>query len=202
LFGGSVGQGLQVTPDASVSTATYAVSGPNGFASAGIVLVGDSADVPVTLSHLPVGEGYELDLSGTASDGITVCEGSTIFDVTDSAATLTLVVHLSCAVPSGDVDVQATLNVCPVIDGLDASPMTLVLGGVSSLRVTAHDSDNQPAALSYSWTVNGVRLAHQVGPALSFACSSAGDVTILAGVSDGDPDPACADKSGVKVTCQ
>ncbi len=200
--GGSAGQGLQVSPDASVTLATYTITGPNGFASAGTVPVGDSPDVPIVVSHLPVGQGYVLDLNATASDGVIVCEGSTTFDVTDINATLTITVHLTCAVPSGDVDLETSLNNCPVLDGLDASPLALYLGGVSSLVVSAHDSDNGPAPLAYSWRVNGVKLPSQTAPTLSFACSSVGQVTIAATVSDGDTNPACADSASVQVSCE
>jgi hypothetical protein len=198
----SVRQGLQVAPDAFVTTATYTITGPNGFASAGTVPVGDSPDVAVVVSHLPVGQGYVLSLSATASDGVIECRGSTSFGVVDAGATLTIVVHLECAVPSGDVDVQSTLNLCPVLDGLDASPLALRLGGVSSLAVAAHDSDNGPTPLAYSWRVNGVRLPNQTASALSFACSSLGEVTITATVSDGHPDPACAASASAKVSCE
>ena len=198
--GGSSGQGLQVSPTATVSTATYTISGPNGFASAGTVPVGDSPDVPVTLSHLPVGQGYQLDLSATASDGVIVCTGSTTFDVVDNNATFTLIVHLTCAVPSGNADVQGTVNVCPVLEGLSASPLALRLGGISRLSVAAHDSDNGPATLSYSWAVNGVKLPTQTASTLSFACTSLGSVTIAASVLDGDP--SCSESSSVQVSCE
>jgi hypothetical protein len=197
-----LGQGLQVSPNGTVDTATYAISGPNDFASAGTVPVGSSPEVPVVVSHLPVGVGYELELNATASDGIVTCQGSATFDVADSSATLTLVVHLECAVASGDLDAEATLNACPVIDGLSANPVAVVLGGVSSLSVAAHDSDNGPSPLAYSWTVNGVKLPKQKASTLSFACSSAGQVTIAAGVSDGDPDPSCADAMSITVSCE
>jgi hypothetical protein len=119
--GGSLGQGLQISPTAEVTLATYTVSGPNGFASAGTVRVGSSPDVPITLSQLPVGLGYELELNALASDGATECDGTATFDVTNGNTTITLLVHLVCAAPTGDVAVEATLNICPVLDGLSAS---------------------------------------------------------------------------------
>lgn len=203
--GGSVGhgQGLQVSPDASVTSATYTISGPNGFARTGTVRVGDSPDVPVVISPpLPIGRGYKLDLSAAASDGVIVCKGSTTFDVADSSATPTLIVHLECTAPSGSANLQTKANICPVLEGLNASPLNLKLGGVSSLSMAAHDSDNGPALLAYSWAVNGVRLPRQTAPTLSVACSSLGEVTIAATVSDGDPNPTCAGSSSVKVSCE
>jgi hypothetical protein len=197
-----VRQGLQVSPDATVTLANYTVTGPDDFASAGTVVVGESPDLSVVLSNLPVGQAYVLDLTATASDGVIVCDGSTTFDVTQSNATLTLIVHLMCAVPSGDVNLQSTVNICPVLDGLSASPVILNLGGVSSLVVAAHDSDSGPSALAYSWAINGIKLPNRTTPTLSFVCSSVGSVTIAATVSDGDPDPTCVDSSSLEVRCE
>ncbi|HTQ05646.1 MAG TPA: hypothetical protein VMI54_17410 [Polyangiaceae bacterium] len=185
-----------------MTSATYTITGPNDFASAGTVPVGDSLDVPVPVSHVPVGQGYELDASANASDGVTVCMGSTTFDVTDPNATLMVTVHLDCAIPTGDVMVSATLNVCPVIDDLTAAPLIVNVGGVSSMSVVAHDADNGPSPLSYAWSVGGVPLPNRTQPHLSFACTAHGDVTVAASVSDGDPNPNCADTESVKVTCQ
>ncbi len=141
-------------------------------------------------------------MSATASDGVTVCDGSTTFDVTNPDVTVTLTVHLTCAVPTGDVSVNATLNICPTIDDLTAAPLILKIGGVSTMSVVAHDADNGPAPLSYSWSVNGIKLPRQTSTRLLFACSSPGDVMVAASASDGDPNPGCADSASVKVTCQ
>jgi len=200
--GGSFGLGLQVGSGATLSSASYTIEGPNGFLSAGSVAVGASPDVPIVLSHLPVGPGYLVTIDATASDNATVCRGNTAFDVTDSEAALTVIVHLECAVPTGAASIQATFNICPVLDGLDASPMDLKLGGVSRLTLSAHDSDTGPGALAYSWAINGIKLSTQTSATLAFTCSTPGEVTISGAVSDGDPNPACADSSAVKVSCQ
>ena len=199
---GSSELGLQVSPNGTISSATYTIAGPNGFASAGMVPVTDTLDVLFALSQLPVGQGYELELNAVASDGVTVCEGSSGFDVVDSTATLTLVVQLACAVPSGDLSVTTTLNICPVVDGLDASPLALTRAGVSSLSATAHDSDQGPAPLSYAWAANGFKLAKQTAPTLRFVCTSPGQFSISVGVSDGDPTPSCTDSLAAQVSCQ
>jgi hypothetical protein len=196
--GGELAQGLQVSPSATVTQATYTITGPNGFASAGTVPVGESPDVPVVVSNLPVGTGYVIELHATASDGVIVCTGSFGFDVPTANATLNLIVHLTCAVPSGDVEAEAVINICPVLDGLTASPLALRPGGVSSLFVDAHDSDQGPTPLAYSWFVNGIKLSQQTLPALGFACSSLGPVTIAASVSDGQ----CSDGESVQVSCE
>jgi len=200
--GGESGFGLQHASGASLSSASYTIEGPSGFLSAGNVAVGPTADVPVTVGHLPLGVGYVVSIDATASDGVTVCSGSTPFDVADASAVFTVVVHLDCAVPSGDVSVAGSLNRCPVVDGIDAVPLDVRLGGVSRLTLFAHDSDTGPSPLSFGWAVNGIKLARQTTPTLAFTCTTASDVTIAGTVSDGDPDPACADASAVKVSCR
>lgn len=191
-----------MAPGVTLANANFTVEGPGGFSSAGTVSVGSSADVSIVLGHLPVGQGYVASIDTLASDGLTRCSGSTAFDVTDGSAVFTVVVHLDCGVPVGDVSVQATLNVCPVIDSLDASPLDVALGGVSNLTLSAHDSDTGPGPLSYGWAVNGIRLTRQTASSLGFTCTTSGEVTIAGIVSDGDLNPACADTAVAKVSCQ
>jgi len=198
----SIGQGVQVSPSGTVTSATYTITGPNGFASAGSVPVGDSLDVTFSVSQLPVGQGYEVDLSAIASDNVTECSGSTAFDVTTPNSMTTLTVHLDCAVNPGSIQVQGTFNICPMIDDFSAAPLVVNVGSASSMSVIAHDADHGPSPLSYAWSVNGVRLPRQTATTLSFVCSSHGDVNVAPIVSDGDPNPTCADTASVKVTCQ
>jgi len=198
--GGELGQGLVIAPGVTIGTANYAISGPNGFTSAGTVAIGESPDVSVVVSQIPVGQDYELVVSGTASDGVTVCDGTATFDVTAPTPSLTLTVHLECAVPTGSVAFEAPVNICPVIEDLTATPVNLALGGVASLSVVAHDSDSGPAALAYSWTLNAVTLPNKITPTLAFTCSSLGEVTVGARVSDGDA--TCIDTATVKVSCE
>ncbi len=196
---GAIGLALQVSPGNNVSSATYTISGPNGYESAGTVAVGDSPDVPVVVQHLPNGVGYQMEVSGTASDGVTQCQGTASFDVANNA-TSTVLVHLVCGVPSGDLQLNGTINICPMLDGLSANPSAIRVGGTAALTTTAHDADNGPAPLSYQWSANGA-LLKTPGPNLTFACSSPGDVTIKVVLSDGDPSPGCADQLSVNLRC-
>ena len=196
---GSIGLALQVSPGSVVSEATYTISGPNGFESAGTVAVGDSPDLAVVVGHLPLGIGYEMDVTATSSDGLADCDGTATFDVTDSA-TSTVIVHLICGAPAGDINVTGKVNICPVLDSLGASPSQVAIGGIVLLTAAAHDADNGPAALSYTWTANGADLK-QRSQNLSFACSTVGTVTLKVTASDGDPNPSCADTLAVDIHC-
>ncbi|HYQ01532.1 MAG TPA: PKD domain-containing protein [Polyangiaceae bacterium] len=197
---GEVGSGLQLAPGVTVTEATYAISGPNDFFSAGNVGVGESADLVVPVGTLPQGSGYELSLTAPASDGQTVCNGNAVFDVTDGNPK-SVNVHLSCAVPSGDVSVSATLNICPMIDSLGASPNDVKLGGTIALTSAAHDSDASPSPLSYKWAINGAPLPPQMQPNLNFVCSQPGTFNFTLSVSDGDITPGCADTLSVSARC-
>jgi len=197
---GALDLGLQLAPGTTVSEAVYTISGPNGFFSAGNVAVGESADVPVVLQHLPLGTGYELDMSAPASDGQTLCQGTSTFDISDGNPK-TVVVHLVCAVPSGEAAVFASLNICPLIDSLGASPMDVRLGGTVALTSAAHDSDSGPSPLGYKWAINGAPLKAQSGPNLKFLCSSAGSFNFTLTVSDGDTTPGCADVLSLTAHC-
>lgn len=183
-----------------VNQAAYTISGPDGFFSAGNVAVGESVDLVVPVGTLPIGTGYQLNLTAPASDGQTVCEGNAVFDVTDSNPK-SVNVHLNCAVPSGDLALTATLNICPMIDSLGASPQDVKLGGVIALSSAAHDSDSSPSSLSYKWTINGAPLPPQVQPNLNFACSQSGTFNFTLTVSDGDITPGCADTLSVAARC-
>lgn len=201
-FHDSLDQGLLLPAGATVTSATFLITGPSDFATAGSVPVGESDEVQVTVGYLPVATGYELRVSALASDGVTHCEGSTAFDVADEGAVLTLSVRLACAQPTGDVSVVAAVNSCPVIDGLSASPLSPSLGGTSLLQIEAHDSDGGPAPLSYAWKVNGFTLPGRVAPSLNFLCSARGPVEVAGFVADGDPNPACATSAAATVSCQ
>ncbi|HVW24741.1 MAG TPA: hypothetical protein VHC69_05195 [Polyangiaceae bacterium] len=195
---GAAGQALEVAPGVTVTSATYRVTNPDGFSSAGTVSVGDSPDVAVPLAGLPPDDGFVIDLAATASDNMTVCMGMTEFDAPADGST-TVVVHLTCGVPTGAVQITGTTNVCPVVDALQALPTETRVGGRMSLTATAHDSDDGPNPLSYQWLANGHAINGQTTPNLTFTCTSAGNVSISISVSDGDP--ACNDSSSVTLMC-
>jgi hypothetical protein len=195
---GASGEALQVSPGVTVTSATYHVHNDDGFSSAGTVPVGDSPDVSVTLSGVPVATGYEMDLVATASDNMSVCMGTTPFDVT-ATGPVTVVVHLTCGIPAGSITVTATTNICPVVDSLEASPGEARVGGHVVLTTAAHDSDNGPSPLAYKWLANGALLRSQTQPTMTFTCTTPGQVTIASAPSDGDP--ACTDSLAASVTC-
>jgi hypothetical protein len=196
---GRVGLALQIAPGVSLSSAGYSISGPNSFSSSGTVNVGQTSDVPVVLTGLPIGVGYTLAVNGTASDGIAVCTGSAPFNVSASMMS-TVVVHLVCRQPpvAGGVNIAGTTNVCPVLDGLSASPSAARVGGVIQLAAIDHDTDGGPMPLALTWSSSDGSLSGSAATQ-PFTCPSIGVFTITAVVSDGEH--ACDDTLALTVTC-
>ena len=103
--------------------------------------------------------------------------------------------------PSGDLALTTTLNICPMIDSLGASPTDAKIGGMVAVTSSAHDSDLGPSPLSYKWAINGAPLPPLTQPNLNFVCSQPGTFNFTLSVSDGDTTPGCADNLSVTVRC-
>ena len=98
-------------------------------------------------------------------------------------------VHLLCheTPRTGSVLVNGTLNVCPLVDGVSASPPSLRrrLGGLSGDRARQR---RRPVGAQLPWTAtSGRRRQPDGGRAPSFSCTAPGSVTITVSASDGDP---------------
>jgi hypothetical protein len=161
-----------------------------------------STKLSAVISGLPAGMGFSITFSGTSSDGGTVCAGSASFDVIAHQTTV-VSVHLTCHQSSGkgSVQVNGTLNVCPIADGVSADPAEAVTGGTIALSLSASDADRGPSPLSYSWTASSGSLNDATLAAPTFTCTVPGTATIAVSVSDGDLAPDCAASASVTVTC-
>ena len=113
----------------TLSSVAYSITGPNGFSLTGPVNVSASSTISTLIAGIPAGVGYTIALTSTAVDGATTCAGSSSFNITAGAVT-TATVTLDChqAPKAGSVAVKGTLNVCPVADGLSASPADVAVG--------------------------------------------------------------------------
>ena len=197
---GTVGLDLQIGGGISLDSERYVIVGPNGFSKTGTIDVSAATKSSATIGGLPAGTGYTITLSGTSTDGSTTCSGSAAFAVT-AHATATVTVNLQCHQGSttGSVLVQGTLNVCPVIDELSASPSAVFLGSSLGLSARAHDTDSAPSALAMSWSATSGVLGNTSGASPSFLCTAPGPATITLSVTDGDT--ACAETQSVVVNC-
>ncbi len=199
---GSIGLALTLAGSTTVSNATYTIAGPGSFSKAGTLDVSHSTTLSAVIGNLPAGSGYSIEIDATSTDGTTACIGTATFTVT-AGATTAVNVHLTChqGATTGSVSVNGTINVCPVADGISASPAEIGVGFPISLAIAAHDPDGGPSPLSYVWSASSGALTGATTSTPTFVCSTSGQVTLTATVSDGDPLPACAASLSVVVTC-
>jgi len=198
---GSIGLNLQVG-GASLEQVSYTIVGPDEYLKSGTFEVADSTVLSAVLGGIPAGSGYTITLSGTTTDEKTSCTGAGSFDVVEHETTV-VSVHLLCHQTSstGSVKVGGTFNVCPVIDGVTASPAEVLVGGTISLAASAHDSDAAPSALAYAWSADSGNFDGTTSATPTFTCIAPGSVTLTLSVSDGDPAASCAAEATTTVTC-
>jgi hypothetical protein len=189
---------LQISPGVNITSATYAIQGPNNFSTTGTLTVGMTANVTVSINGIPSGMGYTVNVAGVASDGMTTCTGSATFNINGMPMTVPVVVHLTCG-PGGTAGVTESTDVCPMLDGVDASPASVKVGGSISLTATAHDLDGGPGPITYSWTATGGSLSNPTTATPTFTCTAAGTFTATVVIADGNP--ACSDSLSVGVIC-
>jgi len=200
---GSVQVALEPAPGVIINSAAYVLTGPGGFTRSGSVDVSHSTTLSFVVGAIPAGTGYVLTVTAISTDANVSCAGTSApFTVMPGLATI-VPLGLTCheASQTGTVIINGTLNICPVVDGISASPAQVALGGSIDLTVTAHDPDHGPSSLAYAWTATTGVFSDAAGAQTSFACTVAGPVILTAVVSDGDPQPGCAATSSVTVTC-
>ena len=187
----------------TLTSVGYTISGPNGFSSTGTINVASSNTISAVIGGIPAGNGYTIALSATGTDGATTCAGSATFNVT-AGAVATVAVTLDCHQPAktGSVAVNGTINICPVADGLSANPSDVAVGFPIALAIAAHDLDNGPSPLTYSWTAPSGSFSNAASATPTFVCNMPGPVTLTATASDGDATAGCAATMSVVVTCE
>jgi hypothetical protein len=187
----------------TLTTVSYTIIGPNSFSKSGTIDVGSSTAVSAVIGGLPAGNGYVITLNATGTDGATTCGGSASFNVTAHAVT-TVSVTLDCHQPpkTGSVALNGNVNVCPVADGISANPADVAVGFPVTLAIAAHDSDNGPSPLAYSWTAASGSFSNPSSATPTFVCNAPGPITLTASVSDGDSSAGCTDTLSLVVTCE
>ena len=180
-----------------LSSANYTLTGPNAFRRAGTLAVGNNDTIMTTFQNLPTGNGYRVVVEGTASDDLNGCTGDVMFNVT-SSMTAIVTIPLAC---TGLAVVSAAINVCPQIDELSAVPAQAVVGGAIHLTAASHDTDQQPGALTGTWTSTGGALSATTLTGATFTCTAPGTFTVGLRVTDGDASSGCPDVLSVTVVC-
>ncbi|HTA21031.1 MAG TPA: PKD domain-containing protein, partial [Polyangia bacterium] len=199
---GSLSFALTLVPGVTLPSASYTITGPAGFSKMGTINLTSSSTLSALISGIPAGMGYSITVSATASDAVTTCGGSATFNVTAHATTV-VTVGLDCHQPAttGSAMVSGVINVCPVVDGLSATPSEVTVGSTIALAAAAHDADNGPSPLTYAWTATGGTLSSATAQNPTLTCTTPGPVTVSVTASDGDAKPGCADTESATVTC-
>ena len=198
---GEIGLNLSVA-GVSLNSANYVIIGPAAYTKSGAINLANSTTLSAVIGGIPVGNGYSITISATASDGSTSCAGSASFNVL-AHSTSVVPIHLACRQTSrtGSVMLSGTVNVCPVVDAVSANPSEVLVGSSLAVSAVAHDADAAPAALSYHWSASSGSFSDAASATPSFKCSVPGSVTLTVSASDGDANPTCADTSSVQVKC-
>jgi 5'-nucleotidase len=199
---GDVALDLQLAPGATLTSVRYTIVGPSAFSKTGSLDVSNSLTISGAIGGIPAGSGYTITLAASTADAGTSCGGSATFNVA-AHQTTPLTVALICKekATTGSLLVNGSLNVCPLVDGISATPSTLSVGASVVVSGQAHDSDAAPSALSYQWAASSGTLSDPTAPNPTFTCTAAGSATLTLTVSDGDTTPGCSDTLSTTVTC-
>jgi hypothetical protein len=201
---GSVGMRLTLPGGVTLNSATWTITGPNGYAQTNTVSIAQSLDLSFTVGGIPAGAGYTISITGTATNGTTTCSGSAPFTVT-ALATTNVTVVLQCANPAaeaGSASVGTETYFCATPTSASASPNETTLG--NSVTVTAAATAPNAGALTYQWSASSGSFSAPTSATTSFTCTTSGAVTLTATVSDGAvPDGgSCANSTeSVVVQC-
>jgi hypothetical protein len=199
---GSVRLDLQLANGGTINTATFNITGPNGFTKTGSIDVSQSNTISATIPGLPAGMGFQITINAVTTDGASACVGTATFNVVAGSAQ-PVTVPLTCheAPRTGSVMVAGALNICPTLDGVGASPAEVQVGGSVALSALAHDSDAGPSALTYAWSASSGSFSDPTAQNPTFTCNAPGTATVTVSVSDGDPATSCAATGSAQVTC-
>ena len=197
---GQVGIDLQLAPGIVVNSVEYTITGPLGFSRRGQIDVHNSSTVSAIIGAIPFGVGYQISLRASSVDGRASCAGSATFDI-DGPALRAVPVHMTCQLQpgTGSILVNGQLNACPRIDGIDASPAEVAVGGTIALHGVTVDVDHAPSPLGFAWTTTSGTLADAATASPTLTCTQVGLATVTLAASDGDP--ACASSRAVDVVC-
>jgi|HubBroStandDraft_1064217.scaffolds.fasta_scaffold01725_3 hypothetical protein len=188
---GSIGFQLSLPSGQEIPVLSWAVSGPNGLSTVvqNGTLTAQSAGVTFLIGNLPVASGYEIALSGTASDGSVICSGSASFAIA-SRTTTPVVVELACSTATQGSHVTlvsgSSFN-CAASNNVSASPTETTVGGQIMLTATA--TGPVPADLTYGWSAPSGTFGTSPAANTTFTCTSVGAVNVTLVVGDG-PVPA------------
>jgi len=191
---------LQIGGGQAINSASYTITGPNGFSKTGTIDLSKATKLTATISGLPAGSGYSITVTASGTETGVNCSGTAAFSVV-AGQTTSVSVSMACHEPPrlGSVAINGVINVCPTIDGISAAPAEVNVGSTIALSAIAHDSDAAPNALSYTWSASSGSFSTTSTQNPTFTCATVGTAVLTLTASDGDP--ACVTTSTTQVTC-
>ena len=196
---GSIDLALKLSPGLDVASVDFLIEGNGITPRTGVI---DARGVRTTISllvgALPAGSGYRVTLTAKGEKSVR-CSGTAAFSIV-AGRNSAVAVDLDCgdaARPSPTGSVTVTVNRCPIIGALTASPTTITPGGVLALLASAFDPD-PVEALAFRWTSNGGGTFSEPDLANTiFRTAHIGALTIKLTVSDG----RCSTVKEVAILC-
>ena len=195
---------LDLDDGSEINQVVWQIFHDNGFSREGAInLSRPAATISTTINGIPADTGYEMTLAATSTTEMS-CNGLAVFNVVAGETTqvsMTLQCHPSSN--AGSLTMQATANICPIIDFLSISPLTQGLG--SAIDLIAEGTDSNDDALVYRWTStpSGNSFENPTGAVTRFNCDTGGTYELTLTISDGAPDApeTCSVSRRVPVTC-
>jgi arylsulfatase B len=183
---GSLGFNLEVAPGVTLNSVTYAITG-NGFSKTGTIDTSGSPTVNGTIGGIPAGNGYTITLTAISVEDETSFTGSAVFNVT-ARGTTSVTIHLrgTGTTGNGNVTVNGTFNVGPVLDELTVTPLTVFVGNTITLSGVGRDPDDGPSPVSYYWSATGGVIDDPIAPSATLTSATPGTFTVKLTVSDGE----------------
>ena len=196
---GTVGLALQVAPGVVLNAIDYAIVGPGVMLNGTLQVPGTSSTFSATISDIPAGQGYQLQLTSYAvGDAGIGCVGSAAFDVV-AGGTTQVHVTLLCdeAQNSGTAKINGAFNICPAVSSSAVSPVQQAVGATVAVTLAVRDVDHGPFPIAYAWTSSTGTLANATSATPTFTCTQAGPVTLSYTIADG----SCSKTGSLAVTC-
>ncbi|MGB8332825.1 MAG: hypothetical protein WCE62_22055 [Polyangiales bacterium] len=199
---GSLSLALEIGDGIQIDEVDWTITGGEMTPMSGSINTsapGSTASVEVFGLPPTEGDDYTITLQGTATDGVTTCEGLAGFGVAVDQVTEVMVL-LRCKLPPryGAVGVNGELNVCAELTKAVVSPLQTSVGGETELASQAVDAEG--AMIAYRWSGMGGTIGMPGAASTIYTCAEEGSQSVTIEVSD-DGFEYCISEWTVAVTC-
>jgi len=196
---GDLALGLTLPDGSEVTSVNYVISRDGVEVRTGVLLVGSDGLASGTVTGLDAGAGYQVVLTAPRDGGIACSGQSGTFSVfADMTAVVDVVLQCDTLTVDGNIAINGAFNICPKVTSTSVSPLTVQVGGFTTISAAATDRDND--ALSFAWTAPTGTFSAPSAASSTYTCASVGTQTLTVSVTDG-PARGCTRSRTVTVTC-